>query len=352
MRESCKYGSVRGAGSNPRPYRNRRDFIAGLGAAGALPFAARAQQPDRRRRIGVLFGGSENDTTSPAYLASFTKELGNLGWKEGRNFRSHFRFGEGNFDRMRHHAVELVGLPCDVIVTTTEAPTRTVQQQTRSIPIVFASAGDPVGGGLVTNIARPDGNITGFSSFEPSIAGKWIELLKEAAPRVTRVALLFNPELNTLMSRAEGYSASIEAAAAAFSVRVIRISVRNASEIERALDAFAAEPNGGLIVMPPAPVASNLEAVLRMATKLGLPAIYPGKSVVPAGGLMAFGSDYIDLWRHALAYVDRILRGSKVNDLPVQLPTKFELSINLKSARAIGLEFPPALLVRADEVIE
>jgi putative tryptophan/tyrosine transport system substrate-binding protein len=326
----------------------RREFITLLGgAAAAWPVAARAQQAGGMRRIGWLIGADENDPGSQAQRAAFRESLAKLGWIEGRNLRIDLRSGAGIRDRIRAGAAELVSLAPDVIVTTTSSTTLAAQEQTRTIPIVFASGGDPVAAGLLRNIARPESNTTGFSLTEPSIGGKWLELLREGAPSASRIAVIFNPELVV-----GGYFASIEAAAPALSLQAIKMPVRDAVDVARAIDAFAATPNGGLLVLPPPPNAAIFDAILRLATEHRLPAIYGSRRLANAGALIAYGADDVDLNRRAASYVDRLLRGAKVSDLPVQFPTKYDLVINLKTAKAIGLTIPEVFLLRADEVIE
>jgi putative tryptophan/tyrosine transport system substrate-binding protein len=326
----------------------RRNFITLLGGAVAgWPLAVHAQQSVRMRRIGVLLSGAENDRTR-VNLAALREGLAKLSWIEGVNLRIELRFDAGDPDRIRASAAELVGLAPDVMLTNSST-TRAVQQQTQTIPIVITQGGDPVAAGLVRNIARPEGNTTGFSSNEPSIAGKWLELLKEADPRVTRVAIIFTPELGPT---APSFLSSIEAAARALAVRAIQTPIRNAVDIVRAIDALAAEPNGGLLVLPPLAVTAFRETIFQLAAQHRLPAIYPSQEDVAAGGLLAYSSDRADQYRRAASYVDRLLRGAKVADLPVQFPTKYELVINLKTAKAIGLTIPEAFLLRADELIE
>jgi len=328
----------------------RREFITLLGgAAAAWPLAARAQQDGRVRRIGLLIGRAESDLLSQASRAALQEALAKLGWIEGRNLRSDVRFAADDLNRLRAHATELVKLAPDVIVTYAAVATRAVQQQTQTIPIVLVGGGDPEAIGLVRNIARPESNTTGFSGPEPSIASKWLELLKEAAPRVTRVAIIFNPEL---APTAPIYISLIEAAAPALGLRAIKTPVRNAIDIARAIDAFAAEPNGGLLVLPPPNTTAIRETIIPLAVQHRLPAIYPGQADAAAGGLLAYSADSVDASRRAASYVDRLLRGAKVADLPVQFPTKFALVINLKTAKAIGLDIPAFLRQRANEVIE
>jgi putative ABC transport system substrate-binding protein len=323
----------------------RREFISLLGAAAIWPLAARG----RIRRIGWLVGRAENDPVSRADRAAFQEALAKLGWTEGRNLRIDLRFAADDPDHIRAYAMELVGLAPDVIVTGAAFATRAVQQQTQTIPIVFIGGGDPAAIGLVQNIERPESNTTGFSGPEPSIAGKYLGLLKEVAPRVNRVAIVFNPEI---APTAPNYISLIEALAPALGIHAIKTPFRNAIDIVRAIDSFAAEPNGGLVILPPPNTTAGRETIVPLAAQHRLPEIYPGPGDAAAGGLLAYTTDTVDRHRHAASYVDRLLRGAKVADLPVQFPTKFELVINLKTAKAIGLTIPEALLSRADKVIE
>jgi putative ABC transport system substrate-binding protein len=333
----------------------RREFITLLGGAAAVssslrPSAAHAQPGERVRRIGVLSTAADGDPYQKANLAALLDGLAKLGWVEGRNLRIDVRLASGDPARIRAYAAELVSLAPEVIVTTPTPATIAVQQQTKTIPIVFTAGGDPVLNGVVRSIARPEGNTTGFSTLEASIAGKWLELLKEAEPRLSRVALLFNP--NFLLNVGEAYISVIEAAASALALQTIKLPVRDAIEIVRGVDGFAAEPNGGLLVLPPVPSGTNRDTIIRLAVQHRLPAIYNNRDLASAGGLMSYGPDGADQYRRTATYVDRLLRGAKVSDLPVQFPTKFELVINLKTAKAIGLTIPEAFLLRADEVIE
>jgi putative ABC transport system substrate-binding protein len=327
----------------------RREFITLLGGAVAWPLAARAQQGDRVRRIGWLIGGAENDLGIRASRAALREALAKLGWIEGRNLVIDIRFGEGDPERMRAYAAELIGLTPDVIVTGGGGANIVMQRHTQSTPIIFTEGGDAVAGGLLRNIARPEGNITGFSSREPSIAGKCLELLKEAAPQITRVAALFNVEI---AATAPSYISSIEAAAPALGIQTIKMPFRNVVEITRAIDAFATEPHGGLFVLPPAPTSVIRDTIFQLATEHRIPAIYSTLAAAATGGLLAYAADGVDMSRHAATYVDRVLRGAKVSELPVQFPTKYELVVNLKTAKAIGLTIPEAFLLRADKVIE
>jgi putative ABC transport system substrate-binding protein len=328
----------------------RRDFITLLGrAAAAWPLAARAQQLERLRRVGMLIFGGENDSSALSRVAAFKDEFKRLGWNEGRNVVIDVRFAGGNPDRFRAYAAELVSLAPDLIVPQSGASTRAVQALTKTIPLIFVEAGDPVAGGLVQNAAHPEGNSTGITNLFGSIGGKWLELLREAAPHVTRVMLLVNAELGG----GAAFLPTIEAAAMAYGIDARRFPYRNADDIERAMSEFAVEPNGGVIVVPPTPTESDMLVVKRALTRHHLPAVYQYKLAIEiGGGLISYGPDTLDLYRGAAAYADRILRGAKPGDLPVQFSTKFELVINLKAAKAIGLTIPEAFLLRADEVIE
>jgi putative ABC transport system substrate-binding protein len=331
-----------------RNHIGRRQFITLLGgAAVAWPLAATAQQQDGRvRRVGWLLPGAEHDPVSRTYIAALQETLAKLGWIEGRNLRIDLRFAADDPDRIRAYAAELVGLAPNVMVTSSGAATRAVQQQTQRIPIIFTTAGDPVANGLVLNIARPEGNITGFSVAEPSIAGKRLELFKEAVPSLTRVAVIFNPET---AATALSYISSIEAAAAALGVEAIKIPVRSAVDVVRGIDAFATAPNGGLLVLPPSPFP---ETIRQLVTQHRLPAIESGQFGARVGSLLEFAADDFDRFRGAASYVDRLLRGAKVSELLVQFPTKVKLVVNLKTAKAIGLTIPEVFLLRADELIE
>jgi putative tryptophan/tyrosine transport system substrate-binding protein len=320
----------------------RREFIAGLGGAAVWPLAGRAQQGDRMRRIGVLTFAPV-DEEAPR---SLREGLRKLGWIEGRNLQIDFRFGAGDPNRTRAFAAELVSLRPEVIVTSFRIATLAAQQQTKTIPIIFAGAGDPVANGTVRNVARPEGNTTGFTNLNASFGGKWPELLKEVAPGVARVALI-----SSAGTPNSAYIPYIEAAARSLAVQTTTILIENAAEIEPAFRAFALEPKGGLIVLPNA-FSLDRRELIRLAAHYQLPAIYGDKHFVTESGLMSYGSDVIDIYRQAASYVDRILRGAKPNDLPVQFPTKYELVVNLKTAKALGLNVPSSVLVAADEVIE
>jgi len=325
----------------------RREFIAGLAGAAAWPLVSWAQQGDRVARVGFLVLRDHDDPLERERLAWFKQSLQALGWAEGSNLRLDMRGAAENVGRMGVIAKEIVELQPDVIVVAGGRPTLMVQQYTRSVPIVFVQAGDTIANGLVKNIARPEGNTTGIGNNLPSFGGKWLDLLKDAAPRMARVALVFNPDFTI-----GDYASSIEAAAERHGVAVIRTPVRSAAELERKLEAFAAQPDGGLIELPPPLVADQRQLIYWLAQKHRLPAIYGQRINVAEGGMMSYGPDTADLYRLAASYVDRILRGAQPGELPVQFPTKFELVVNLKTAKAIGLTIPPSFLLRADEVIE
>ena len=325
----------------------RRTFIAVLGGAAAWPLAAGAQQPDRVRRIGVLMGSAPDDD-GQGRLTAFLQGLEQSGWIDGRNVRIDHRWSAGDPELLRRHAAELVALSPDVIMTSGTAPLTWLLQATRIVPIVFAGVTDPVGGGNVDSLARPGGNATGFIVFEYGIGGKWLELLKQIAPMVKRAAVIRDPAINAGV----GQFAVIQAVAPSVGLEVSAISVREASEIERAVTAFAREPNGGLIVTASALSVVHRNLIIALASRHKLPTIYYRRLYATAGGLISYGPDIVDQFRHAAGYVDRILKGEKPADLPVQAPTKYELVINLKTAKTLGLDVPASLLARADEVIE
>jgi putative ABC transport system substrate-binding protein len=330
----------------------RRDFIAGLGSAAAWPLAGRAQQGDRVRRVGMLLARTESDQLQQPHVEAFRDGMAKLGWIEGRNLRIDLRFGGGDADSFRSFAADLVGLAPDAIVTASGAATTAVQQQTGTIPIVFIAVGDPVAGGIVKRIARPEGNTTGITNLFDSIAGKWVELLREAVPGVDRFGCIYNAQVVVPGTAGYGYLLAIEEAARALRVQAIRIPYRDATNLVHGIDAFAAEPNGGLIVVPPPPGDANRRTIHRLAAQHQLPNIYAGREFVAEGGLMSYGSNLVDLFRRASFYVDRLLRGARVSELPVEFPTGFKLVVNLKTARALGLTIPEVFLQRADEVIE
>jgi len=325
----------------------RREFIALLGGAAVWSFSASAQQRDRMRHIGVLHAGAETDPDYQARMEAFKQRLHQLGWSEGSNITFHYRWGAGDVGRTRRYATELVELAPDVILTNATRPVVALQQTTRTIPIVFTGVADPVGAGIVESLARPGGNVTGFFFFEYGMSAKWLALLKEIAPRVTRIAVTREPSVSGV-----GQFAAIQSTAQTFGVDVNPIGVRDVGEIERAIREFARGSDDGLIV--PASSLTNLHrgVIIKLAAEYRLPAVYSAPIFVSEGGLISYGPDRLDLYRRAAGYVDRILRGDKPSDLPVQAPTKFELAINLKTAKALGLVMPPTLLTRADEVIE
>jgi putative tryptophan/tyrosine transport system substrate-binding protein len=327
----------------------RRAFITLLGGAAAIwPLAARAQQPERIRRVGVLAGGAENDVAAQAQFAAFRESLLKLGWSEGRNIELDVRWVGVDGERRRVNAAEMVSRAPDVILASGAPIAMAVKQETAKIPIVFASGSDPVRNGLVTNLARPEGNITGFPATEPSLSGKWLELLKAFAPNTMRVAIIEAPENPVL---AEYWSAA-QSAAQGRIVEMTKIEARNDVQIAHDIDGFARAPNGALLVLPGLSTGVHGDAIVAGAARHRLPGVYPFRFFAVSGGLMSYGVDNIDLFRRAATYVDRILRGETPSNLPVQLPTKFELVINLKTAKAIGLAVPTSLLVAADEVIE
>jgi putative ABC transport system substrate-binding protein len=325
----------------------RRHFITLLGGLVAWPLAARAQQRERMRRIGVLMNITSDDPVSQDRLAAFVQGLQELGWTVGRNLQIDYRWGAGNVERYRTFAAELVALAPDVLVTAGAPAVEALQRASRTVPIVFTNVTDPVGGGLVASLARPGGNTTGLTLSEYGLSGKWLELLKEIAPRVTRAAVLRDP-----VAVGIAQFAAIQAVAPSLQVELSPVDVRDASEIERTVTAFADRPNGGLIATASAPTAIHRQLIIALATRHKLPAVYPFRYYVKEGGLISYGPDTHDLFRRAAQYVDRILKGEKPADLPVQAPTKYELVINLKTAKALGIEVPPMLLARADEVIE
>ena len=328
----------------------RREFIATLGgAAAAWPFAARAQQPERVRRIGVFMSLAADDPEIPARVTAIAQSLQELGWTVGRNVRIDYRWGAGNIELFRKYAAELVALKPDVILATAGSIVGALQQASRTVPIVFVTTIDPVGGGWVESLARPGGNATGFTSHEFSMSGKRLELLKEMAPLTRRVAVIRDPRVPA----GSGGFAAIQMAAPGVGVEATPIGVRDAEEIERGVSSFARGANGGLIVVgPTSSIALHGDLIIALAVRHRLPAVYTNKRFVIAGGLISYGIDTIDQYRRAAGYVDRILKGEKPADLPVQAPTKFDLVINLTTAKALGLTVPPTLLARADEVIE
>jgi putative ABC transport system substrate-binding protein len=329
----------------------RRELITLLGGAAAScvswPLAARTQQPEQVRHVGVLMGLAENDLEAQSLIDTTRRRLGELGWSEGRNIRIEHRWTAGDSNRLQAYAAELARLKPDVIVCEGTPVVAALQQATRTISIVFVNANDPIGSGFVASIARPGGNITGFVSFEPAMGGKWLETLKEVAPDVARVALVYNPQTHTGQ-----HFQSIEGAARSLAVKTIRLPFASAAEIERALGDFAREPKGSLLVLPDNSTNLHRDLICTLAARHRLPAICPFRRFITSGGLAYYGADTKDMYRKLAEYVDRVLKGGKPADLPVQTPTKFELIINLKTAKTIGVEVPPTLLARADEVIE
>jgi putative tryptophan/tyrosine transport system substrate-binding protein len=330
----------------------RREFITLLGGAALTrPHAARAQQAERIRRIGVIMQMAEKDPQAQLNVLAFQKGLLARGLNIGQNLRIDYRFGTASVETIHTAVVDILATSPDVILAHGTAVTAGLQKQTQSVPVVFTVVSDPVGSGFVQSFARPGGNLTGFTNFlEPSMAAKWVELLKEIAPGVSRIGILFNPQM-----AADGgiyFARPVETSAAALGVKTVRLPVQTPADINQAINAFAQELGGGLIAPPDSTTLPHRDLILVLAARHGLPAIYPYRFFLTSGGLMSYGMDYADVFRRAAEYVDRILKGEKPADLPVQAPTKYELVINLKTAKALGLEVPPMLLARADEVIE
>ena len=330
----------------------RRDFITLLGgsAAAAWPLPLSAQPGERVRRIGVLMAYAEDNAEVQAEVAAFREQLQKLGWTEGRNLRIHYRWAGEQIGRIRTSAKELVALQPDAIFVRSTPAVMALLQETRTIPLVFVMVSDPVGDGFVASFARPGGNVTGFSNVEATLGGKWIELLKEIAPRVERLAVLSNPKVAP--GRGVLYQGSVEGAAASIGVKLVSAPVESPDDIQRAIDSFAREPNGGLLVLPDLTTATHRRQIIALAARHRLPAIYGFKFFAADGGMMSYGADSTDLNRRSASYVDRILRGAKPSELPVQAPVRFDLVINLKTAKALGLDVPMFLQQRADEVIE
>jgi putative ABC transport system substrate-binding protein len=328
---------------------NRREFITLVGgAAVAWPIVARAQQPGGMRRIGVLMNSAADDPESQVRLAAFVQELQRLGWIIDRNVQIEARWSAADVSTLRRHAAELPALAPDAILAGVGGTVAPLLQATRTVPIVFAQSIDPVGTGFVASLARPGGNVTGFTQFEYSLAGKWPELLKEVAPQVTRAAILREPSTPAGI----GQWAVVQAAAQSFGMELSPVAVREAGEMERGISEFARGLNGGLIVVVGASASNHRQLIIAQAARHRLPAVYPSRDFVIGGGLISYGPDVVGQYRRAAGYVDRILKGEKPAELPVQAPTKYELVINLKTAKALGIELPPTLLARADEVIE
>jgi putative ABC transport system substrate-binding protein len=326
----------------------RRNFITLLGGAmAAWPLAARAQQSERLRRVGVLIGVAD-DAQGQARLAAFRKGMQDLGWSEGRNIRFDIRFSEGDSGRARAYAAELLALAPDAILANTAPVVSALQQQTRTIPIVFVQVLDPVSSGFVESLARPGGNVTGFSGYDFGLGVKWLELLKDVAPNVTKVCVLRDPTI----PGGSGALGAIQAVASSLKVELVPVDVREEVSIQRGLAALAGVTNGGLIVAANPGASVHLDLIVALAARYRLPAVYPYRFFATSGGLISYGSDNLAEWRQAASYVDRILKGANPADLPVQQPTKYELVVNLKTAKTLGLEIPSSVLARADEVIE
>jgi putative tryptophan/tyrosine transport system substrate-binding protein len=327
----------------------RRDFIAALGGTAAMPFAARAQERVRIRRVGILTAWTANDAEAQDRVTAFVQALQLQGWTVGQNVRIDYRWGEGKADTVRKHAAELAALAPDVILTLSSAATAPMLEASRTVPIVFAGVADPVAAGYVESLAQPGGNATGFTVYDYSIGGKWLELLKEIAPRMTRVAVLREAGIAV----GPGLFGAMQALAPTLGLELRPVNVREASEIERALTAFAQDyPNGGVIVSGSPAQTAHRELIIALVAKHRMPAVYNARFYVAAGGLISYGADFLDQSRRAAGYVDRILKGEKPADLPVQAPTRYETVLNLKTAKTLGLAVPPTLLARADDVIE
>jgi putative tryptophan/tyrosine transport system substrate-binding protein len=324
----------------------RRELMILLGGAAAWPFAARAQQPDRVRRVGVLMGIAD-DPEGQARVMVFRQALQGLGWTEGRNVQFIHRWSAGDVVHARQFAKELLNLRSDVILANSTPIAVAVRDTTRTTPTVFVQVSDPVTAGVVQSLARPGGNLTGFTTFEPSIASKWLELVKRITPNITRVAYLFNPNTAPLI-----YARAVETAAPLLAINPFAAKVHNAAEMEGVIEQFARESGSALLVLPDLFTATNRQSIIALAAHHRLPAVYPARYFVASGGLMSYGVELLETYRQAASYVDRILKGERPSDLPVQQPTKFEFVINLNTAKALGLDVPPTLLARTDEVIE
>lgn len=328
----------------------RREFISLVSGAAAWPFTAHAQEPGRMRRVGVLFAFFDYDPESQARIAAFQQELEGLGWREGQNIQLEYRWASGDAERFRAFAAEFVAARPDVLVAHTTPGAEALARATRTIPIIFAAVSDPVASGLVVSLSEPGRNATGFTNFDISMGAKWVEFLKELSPRLARVALLFNPE--TAPGRGSTYLQAVEAAARSFGIDSMSATVSNEVQIEDAIVTVANRPDSGLIVMPDVSMTNHRELITALAKKHGLPAIYPFRYFADGGGLISYGVDLSDIFRRTAGYVDKVLRGAVPSSLPVQHPDKFELIINLKTARALHLDVPRILLARANRVIE
>jgi putative ABC transport system substrate-binding protein len=328
----------------------RREFIAGLGGAVAWPLAAHAQQAERVRRVGMLMSSDENDSDAKTELSVFTQGLSDLGWTDGRNLRTDVRWAAGNVDRMRMSAKELVDLKPDVILAQSTPVTAALQRETRTIPIVFVGPSDPVGDGFVASLPRPGGNLSGFISTEAGMGGKWLQLLTEIAPGTKRVAIMFNPD--AAPGGGSYYLPAFEAAARSLKVEPITTPVHSDAEIETVMTSLGRQPGGGLVVVPDAFIQVHRAVIILLAARNNVPAVYARHFYVRDGGLLSYGPNIVDIFRRSASYVDRILRGEKPADLAVQLPVKYDMIVNLKTGKAIGLTVPPSILVLANEVIE
>jgi putative tryptophan/tyrosine transport system substrate-binding protein len=323
----------------------RREFVGLLGGAAAWPLAAVAQQPERMRRVGVLMNGNERDSVYQAYVAAFVRSLQQLGWQEGQNLRIDLRWPS----EIGAYAAELVGMTPDVILCSGSGSLAALLRTTSSVKAVFVLVSDPVAQGFVTNLAHPGGNVTGFSAFEPSMAGKWLDLLKQASPSLTRVAVIFNPDTSP---QSKLFVPAIEASASSLAVQVVAAPVHATGEFEPLIASFSRRPNGGLIFPSDQFLTSQRGLILELVARYRLPAVYASETFARNGGLIYYGTDWQNQFRQAAIYVDRILKGANAGDLPVQQPTKFPLIVNLGTARALGIELPTSLLLSADEVIE
>jgi ABC-type uncharacterized transport system substrate-binding protein len=326
----------------------RREFLGVVGGAAAWPLTARAQPPGRMRRVAVLAGMAERDPEWQARIQAFLLRLQQLGWQSGRNVEIDYRYAVGDNEQIQAATKEIIGMAPDVIMTMSNPVLAALLRETRSIPIVFAQVADPVGSGFVSSLARPGGNVTGFTNFEPSMGGKWLELLKEAAPELTRALVVYNGQTAANISLLR----AVQAASPNFGVSVVPVAVNDPAEIEEALTAFARVSSGGVILIPHPVTAVTRTKIAQLAIQLRLPTVGAFRFMAASGTLISYGSEAVDLFRRSADYVDRILRGSNAGELPIQQPTKFELFINLKTANALGLTLPPTLLGRADEVIE
>jgi putative ABC transport system substrate-binding protein len=327
----------------------RREFITLLGGAAAWPLSARAQRPDQIRRVGVLMGLAEDDPDSKPRLGAFRQGLEKLGWSEGRNIHLDVRFAlPANEQQVQMLVKELLALSPDVIVAQSTAPTAAFRRESRNVPIVFIAVGDPVGAGFIANLARPGSNLTGLTLYEGSVAGKWLAMLKEIDPRVTRAAFIINPKTSSFAH----FAREAETMAQSLGIELALSTIENAGDIGRVVESFASLPNGGLVLPPDATTTANRDLVVALAARYRLPAVYAWRQFVTAGGLMSYGTDFVELFRQTASYVDRILRGSSPADLPVQAPTRYQTVLNLKTAKALDLTVPAGLLVAADELIE